>query len=71
MNSREVCLGVIDGRHEGEKLELIYREDDSGPLEAGRANVTLRTLGRVARALEVPFEDLLRFPRPRGGRARR
>jgi transcriptional regulator with XRE-family HTH domain len=37
-------------------------------IEAGRANVTLRTLDRVARALGVSFEDLFRHP---GGAGRR
>lgn len=39
-------------------------------IEAGRANVTLRTLDRVARALGVSFEELFRFPRATRGGAR-
>lgn len=30
-------------------------------IEAGRANVTIRTLARVAQALGVPFDELFRF----------
>jgi len=33
MSPREFCLGVIDGRQEGEKLELACRETQSGTLE--------------------------------------
>lgn len=33
MNTREFCLGVIDGRQVGEKLELICRENESGSAE--------------------------------------
>lgn len=33
MNLREVCLGVIDGRQEGEKLELACRENEFGTVE--------------------------------------
>ncbi len=33
MSTREVCLGVIDGRQEGEKLELVVREHESGTVE--------------------------------------
>lgn len=42
MTSREQCLGVIDGRHEGEKLELIYRENESG---AGEVQLRLLAWG--------------------------
>lgn len=31
-------------------------------IEAGQANVTLRTLGRVARALGISFAELVRLP---------
>lgn len=40
-------------------------------IEAGRANVTIRTLGRLARALGVPFEELFRFPATARGSRRR
>ncbi len=40
-------------------------------IEAGRANLTLRTLARVLRALGVPFHELFRVPRDIARRRRR
>ena len=58
MNLREVCLGVIDGRHEGEKLELVCRDREPGTVE-----VELRLLAwgegigwYVQRTLPLPPE---------------